>query len=107
MGVYDCYRLEIEYSLPFGFDCFRKLRLLFDRQVVPGYLVGVPSTEVNFSMQRARLGRRDRKRSVFLASPDVKASSLFPRFLDDRRSLSFDRQPSSVSITLHRHPVVS
>ena len=28
-GVYDGHRLEIEYSLPFGFDCFRKLRLLF------------------------------------------------------------------------------
>ena len=26
-GSYDCHRLEIEYSLPFGFDCFRKLRL--------------------------------------------------------------------------------
>ena len=27
-GFYDGHRLEIEYSLPFGFDCFRKLRLL-------------------------------------------------------------------------------
>ena len=45
-GVYDCHRLEIEYSLPFCFDCFRKLRLLFGRKVVPRYLVGVPSTEI-------------------------------------------------------------
>ena len=45
-GIYDCHSLEIEYSLPFGSDCFRKLRLLFGRKVFPGYLVGVPSTEV-------------------------------------------------------------
>ena len=32
-GVYDGHRLEIEHSLPFGFDCFRKLRLLFGRKV--------------------------------------------------------------------------
>ena len=81
-GIYDGHRLEIEYSLPFGFDCFQNLRSLFDRQVVPGYLVGVPSTEVKLSMQRARLGRRDQKYSVFLAFPDVRGSSLFPRFLD-------------------------
>ena len=34
--------LKIGHSLPFGFDCFRKLRLLFCRKVVPRYLVGVP-----------------------------------------------------------------
>ena len=63
-GVYDGHRLEVEYSLPFGFDCFRTLRLLFGRKVVfPGYLVGVPSTEIKFSMQCARLGRRNRKGS--------------------------------------------
>ena len=66
-GIYDGHRLEIEYSLPFGFDCFRKLRLLFGRNVVPRYLVGVPSTEVKLSMQCACLGRRNRKGSVFLA----------------------------------------
>ena len=43
-GVYNCHRLEIKCSLPFRFDCFRKLRLLFGRKVVPRYLVGVPST---------------------------------------------------------------
>ena len=61
-GVYDGHRLQIEYSLPFGFDCFRKLRMLFGRKVFPGHLVGVPSAEVKFSMQCARLGRRNRKR---------------------------------------------
>ena len=44
-GVFDGHRLKIEYSLPFGFDRFRKLRLLFGREVFPGYFVGVPSTE--------------------------------------------------------------
>ena len=55
-GVYDGHRLEIEYFLPFGLDCVRKLRLFFGRKVFPAYLVGVPSTEVNFSMQCACLG---------------------------------------------------
>ena len=73
-GVYDGHHLEIEYSLPIGFDCFRKLSLLFGRKVFPGYLVGVPSTEIKFSMQCARLGRRNRKGSVFLASPSVGGS---------------------------------
>ena len=106
-GVYDCHRLEIKYSLPFGFDCFRKLRLLFGRKVVPRYLVGVPLTEIKFSMQWARLGRRNRKGSVFLAFSDVEASSLLPCLLDVHRSFSFGRHPSSVSVTLHRHSVVS
>ena len=53
-GVYDGHRLVIEYSLPFGFDCFRELRVLFGRKVFQGYLVGVPSTEVKFSMQCAQ-----------------------------------------------------
>ena len=77
-GVYDGHRLEIEYSLPFGFNCFRKLRLLFCRQVVLGYLIGAPSTEVKFSMHCVCLGRRNRKGSVFLASSDVEVSSLHP-----------------------------
>ena len=77
-GVHDGHRLTIEYSLPFGFDCFRKLRLLFGRKVFPGYLVGVPSTEIKFSMQCPRLGRRYRKGSVFLASSGVEVSSLLP-----------------------------
>ena len=106
-GIYDCHSLEIEYSLPFGFDCFRKLRLLFVRQVVPGYLVGVPSTDVKLSMQRACLGRRDRKCSVFLAFTNVKASSLRPCLLDVHRSFYFGRHPSSLSVTFHRHSVVS
>ena len=101
-----CHRLELEYSLPFDFDCFRKLRLLFGRKVVPGYLVGVPSTKIKFSMQWARLGRRNRKGSVSLAFPDVEASSLLPCFLDVHRSFSFGRHPSSVSVTLHPHFVV-
>ena len=42
-GVHDGHRLEIEYSLPFGFDCFRKLCLLFGRKVVPRH-PGVPWT---------------------------------------------------------------
>ena len=99
-------RLEIEYSLPFCFDCFRKLRLLFGRKVVPGYLVGVPSTEIKFSMQWARLGRRNRKGSVFLAFSDAEASSL-PCLLDVHRSFSHGRHPSSVLVTLHRHSVVA
>ena len=80
-AVYDGHRLEIEYSLPFGFVCFRKLRVLFGRKVFPGYLVGVPSTEVKLFMQCACLGRRNRKGSVFLASSDVEVSSLLPCFL--------------------------
>ena len=104
-GIYDCHRLDIEYSLPFGFGCFRKLRLLFGRKVVPRYLVGVPSTEIKLSLQWARLGRRNRKGSVFLAFSDVEASSLFPCLLDVHRSFSFCRHPSSVSVTLHRHSV--
>ena len=107
-GVYDGHRLETGYSLPFGFDCFRKLRLLFGRKVVfPGYLVGVPSNEIKLSMQCARLGRRNRKSSVFLAFSDVEASSLLPCLLDVHRSFTFGRHPSSVSVTLHSHFVVS
>ena len=105
-GIYDCHRLEIEHSLPFGFDCFRNLRLLFGRKVVPRYLVGVPTTKIKLSMQWARLGRRNRKGSVFLAFSDVEASSLLPCLLDDHRSFSFCRHPSSVSVTLHHHSVV-
>ena len=33
-GIYDCHRLEIKYSLSFGFVGFRKLRLLFDKKVI-------------------------------------------------------------------------
>ena len=106
-GVYDGQRIEIEYSLPFGFDCFRKLHLYFGRKAVPRNLVGVPSSEIKFSMQRARLGRRNRKGSVFLAFTDVEASFLFPCFLDVHRSFSFNRHPSSVPVTLHRHFVFS
>ena len=47
-------------------------------------------------MQRARLGRRNRKGSVLL-----------PCFLDVHRSFSFGRHPSSVSVQLHRHFVFS
>ena len=101
-GIHDCHRLEIEYSLPSGFDCFRKLRLLFGRKVVPRDLVGVPSAEIKLSMQWARLGRRNRKGSVFLAFPDVEASSLLRCLLDVHHSFSFGRHPSSVSVTLHR-----
>ena len=106
-GIYDGHCLEIEYSLPFGFDCFRKLRLLFGRKVFPGYHIGVPSAEVKFSMQCLRLGRRNRKGSVLLASSDVEVSSLLPCLLDVHRSFTFGRHPSSVSVTLHRHFVVS
>ena len=102
-GVYDGHRLEIGYSLPFGFVFFRKLRLLFGRKVFPGYLVGVPSTEVKLSMQCARLGRRDRKGSVFLPSSDVEVSSLLPCLLDVYCSFTFGRHPSFVSVTLHCH----
>ena len=94
-GVYDGHRLEIENSLPFGFDCFR---FLFGRKVFRGYLVGVPSTEVKLSTQCACLGRRNRKSSVFLASSDVEVSSLLPCFLDAHRSFTFGRHPSSVSV---------
>ena len=106
-GVYDGHRLDVEYSWPFGFECFRKLRLLFGRKVFPGYLVGVPSTEIKLSMQCACLGRRNRKGSVFLASSDVEDSSLLPCFLDVHRSFTFGRHPSSVSVALHRHLIVS
>ena len=51
--------------------------------------------------------RRNRKGSMFLAFPDVEASSLLPCFLDVHRSVSFGRHPSPVSVTLHRHSVVS
>ena len=53
------------------------------------------------------LGRRNRKGSVFLVFPDVEASSLLPCFLDVHRSFSSDRHPSSVSVALYRHFVVS
>ena len=76
-------------------------------KVFPGFLVGVPSTEVKFSMQCGRLGRRNRKVSVFLASSDVEVSSLLPCLLDVHRSFTFGRHPSSVSVTLHRLCVVS
>ena len=89
-GIHDGHRLEIEYSLPFGFDCFR-------------HLVGFPSTELKFSMQWARLARRNRKGSVFLAFSDMEASSLLPGLLDVHRSSAFCRHPSSVSVTLHGH----
>ena len=97
----------LKSSTPFGFDCFQKLRLLFSRKVFPGYLVGVPSAKIKFSMQCARLGRRNRKGSVFVVSSDVEASSLLPCLLDVHRSFTFGRHPSSVSVTLHRHFVVS
>ena len=103
-GNNNRHRLEIEHSLPFCCDCFRKLRLLFGRKVVPRYLVGVPPTEVKLSMQCARLGRRNRKGSLFLDFPDVEASSLLPCLLDVHRSFSFG---PSASVTLHRHSVVS
>ena len=63
--------------------------------------------EVKFSVQRARLGRRNRKGSVLFAFPDVEASSLLSCLLDVHRSCTFGRHPSSVSVTLHRHFVVS
>ena len=87
--------------MPFGFDCFAKLRLLFRRKVLPRHFVGVPSTEINFSMQCARLSRRNRKGSVFLASSNVSDSSLLPCFLDVHRPFSSDRHPSSVSVALN------
>ena len=34
----------------FGFDCFRKLRFLIGRRMVPRHVVGVPSTEMEFSL---------------------------------------------------------
>ena len=52
-GIHDRHRLEIEHSLPFGFDCFRKPR----RKMVPRYFVSVPSAEIEFSMQGLRLTR--------------------------------------------------
>ena len=104
-GISNCHSLEIEYSCHSVSIVFENCVLLFGRKVVPGCLVGVPSTEVKLSKQRARLGRRDRECSVFLV-PDLKASSL-PCLLDVHRSFSFDRHPSSVSIALHRHSVVS
>ena len=55
-GIYVRHRLEIEHSLPFGFECFRKLRSLLGRKMVLPYFVGVPSTEKKFSMQGARFG---------------------------------------------------
>ena len=44
---------------------------------------------------------------MFLAFSDVEASFLFPCFLDVHHSFSFNRHPSSVSVTLHRHFVFS
>ena len=102
-GICDGHCLEIEYSLPFGFDCFRKLRLLFGGKLFPGYLIGVPSTEVKLSMQCACLGGRNRKGSVFLAFSDVEVSSFLPCFLYVHRSFTFGRHPSSVSVASHRH----
>ena len=58
-------------------------------------------------MQSARLSQRNRKGSVFLAFPDVEASSLLPCLLDVHRSFTFGRHPLSVSVALHRHFVVS
>ena len=86
---------------------FENCCLLFGRRVFPGYLVGVPSTEMKFSVHCARLGRRNRKGSVFLASSEVEVSSLLSCLLDVHRSFTFSRHQSSVSVTLHRHFVVS
>ena len=58
-------------------------------------------------MQWDRLDRRNRKGSVFLAFLDVEASFLLPCLLDVHGPFSFGRNPSSVSVTLHRHSVVS
>ena len=33
--ISDRHRLKVEHSLPFGFDCFRKLRFLIGRKMVP------------------------------------------------------------------------
>ena len=106
-GIYDRHSLEIEYCLPFVFDCFRELRSVLGRKVFPRYLVGVPSTEIKFSLQLARRGRRNRKGAVFLAFSDVEASSLLPCLLDVHRSFFFGRRPSSLSVTLHRLNAVS
>ena len=87
-GVYDGHRLEIEHSLLFGFDCFRKLRLLFGRKVFPRYLVGVPSTEIKIlhavgsprptQSKRFRIPCFPRRRS-FVSPPLLSGcSSFFP-----------------------------
>ena len=44
---------------------------------------------------------------MFLILSNVEVSSLLPCFLNGRRPFSFHRDPPSVSITLHRHLVVS
>ena len=75
-GIYHRHSLELEHPLPFGFDRFQKLRSVLGRKGGPRHLVGVPWTEVKLSMQRTRLGRRNRKDSVSLAFPGVQTSSL-------------------------------
>ena len=66
-----------------------------------------PRTEKEFSQQWARLSRRDRKRSMFLAFTVVEVSSRLPWLLNCHRCFSFRRDPPSVPVTLHRHPIVS
>ena len=34
-GIYDRHSLEIEHPLPFGFDCFQKLRSVLGRKLIP------------------------------------------------------------------------
>ena len=58
-------------------------------------------------MQRARLGRRNRKGSVFLAFSDVETSSLLLASWMFIVLSPCGRYPSSLSITLHRHYVAS
>ena len=62
---------------------------------------------LKFSMQWARLGRRNRKGSVFLGFLRRRyiVSPLF--LLNVHRSFTFGRHPLSVSVALHRHSVVS
>ena len=70
--------------MPFGFDCFRKLRSLLGRKMVPRYFVDIPVTEKEFSM--------------FLAFTDVEASFCLSCLLNRHHSFSFCRYPSSVAV---------
>ena len=65
--VYGRHRLETKHSLLLGFDCSPELRALLGRKMSPQYLVGIPTAEIEFSLQWARLSRCNRESFVFLA----------------------------------------
>ena len=61
-------------SSTLGFDCSSGLRALLGRQMFPRYLVGIPTAEMEFFTQWARLRQCDRKSFLFLAFSEKEVS---------------------------------